>query len=86
MPRPLVSPVAPQSSHPGSSRHARATPRLPFVRLAIITSTALGLAAVPSITADAASTPQVIGFHGGGYDLAGAITVDEAANAYPADM
>ena len=62
----------------------RATPARSVVRPAVVMITALGLPVLSPITAASATNdpPQVIRVHGGGYDRAGAIAVDDAANAY----
>jgi Fibronectin type III domain len=59
----------------------RESPRQSMVRIAAAVGAVLGVAlALPA--AAAGETPQVIRFHGGGYDRAGAITADGSGNSY----
>jgi hypothetical protein len=70
----------------GSPRHngvvvMRESPRQSMVRIAAAVGAVLGVGlALPA--ASAGETPQVIRFHGGGYDRAGAITADTSGNTY----
>jgi Fibronectin type III domain len=62
----------------------RAMPTRPAVRPAVVMIIALGLPVLSPVAAASGTNdpPQVIRVHGGGYDRAGAIAVDDAANAY----
>ena len=62
----------------------RATPARPVVRSAVLMITVLSLPVLAPIAAAGGTnaSPQVIRVHGGGYDRAGAIAVDDAANTY----
>ena len=57
------------------------SPKLAAFRLLLAVAVMLG--AVPTVTmAQAADTPQVVRFHGGGYDRAEALAVDATRNVY----
>ena len=59
----------------------RESPRQSMVRIAGAVGAVLGVAlSLPA--AAAGETPQLIRFHGGGYDRAGAITADGSGNSY----
>jgi len=62
----------------------RATLTRPVVRLAVVMIIALSLPVFSPVaaTGETNDPPQVIRVHGGGYDRAGAIAIDDAANAY----
>jgi hypothetical protein len=59
----------------------RESPRQSMVRIAAAVGAVLGVAlSLPA--AAAGETRQLIRFHGGGYDRAGAITADGSGNSY----
>jgi hypothetical protein len=59
-------------------------PPVPRLLLALVPAAGLTLVPAPVTPVAAADTPQVIRYHGGGYDLAAALTIDGAGNAYVA--